>query len=371
MVDLHSQYLRIKPEIDQAIQSVLNSTAFIQGPQVKEFEKAFSAFHSGSHVITCGNGTDALQIAMMSLGFKRGDEIILPAFTYVATAEVIALLGLKPVFIDVDEKTFNIDTHQLENKISAKTVAIVPVHLFGQSAEMEPLLATAKKFNLRVMEDFAQAIGAVYSFADGTSKKVGTLGTVGCTSFFPSKNLGCYGDGGALVTNDETLAHTMRMIANHGQRVKYYHDVIGVNSRLDTVQAAILSVKLNHLQEYEQKRNAVAGFYDRGLSGISFLERPYRAPYSTHVFHQYTLRLKGINREHFKNFLEANAVPSMVYYPLPLHFQKAFKTDGIGAGSFPVSEALSRCVLSLPIHTEMSDEQLSYICETIRRYTGS
>ena len=371
MVDLHSQYLRIQPEIDQAIQSVLNSTAFIQGPQVKEFEKAFSAFHQGAHVISCANGTDALQIAMMALGFKSGDEVILPVFTYVATAEVISLLGLKPVFVDVDEKTFNLDIHQVENKITSRTVAVVPVHLFGQSAAMEPLMSIAKKFNVHIIEDFAQAIGAVYTFVDGNSKKVGTLGEVGCTSFFPSKNLGCYGDGGALVTKDETLAHTIRMIANHGQRVKYYHDVIGVNSRLDTLQAAILGVKLNHLQEYEQKRNAVAHFYDLALSGISFLETPYRAPYSTHVFHQYTLRLKGIDRDHFKKFLETNAVPTMVYYPLPLHFQKAFKVNGIEAGSYPVSEALSQCVLSLPIHTEMSEEQLSYICETVRRYPGS
>ena len=371
MVDLHSQYLRIKPEIDHAIQSVLNSTAFIQGPQVKEFEKLFSAFYQGAHVISCGNGTDALQIAMMALGFKPGDEVILPVFTYAATAEVIALLGLKPVFVDVEEKTFNIDIHQIENKITSKTVAIVPVHLFGQSAEMEPLMSLAKKYRIHIIEDFAQAIGAEYTYANGISEKVGTMGAIGCTSFFPSKNLGCYGDGGALVTKDEVLAQKIRMIANHGQRVKYYHDVIGVNSRLDTLQAAILTVKLSHLQEYERKRNGVAEFYDQALGGIPFLETPYRAAYSSHVYHQYTLRLKGIGRDHFKSFLETNAIPSMVYYPLPLHFQKAFMVNGIEAGSFPVSEGLSQSVLSLPIHTEMTEEQLSYICQTIRRYPGS
>lgn len=370
MVDLQGQYLQIKPEIDEAIQSVLNSAAFIQGPPVRQFEKAFSDFHEGAQVISCANGTDALQIAMMALGFKPGDEVILPVFTYVATAEVIALLGLKPVFVDVDERTFAIDIDQIEEKITPKTVAIVPVHLFGQCAPMEPLLTLAKKHNVFVIEDFAQAVGSVYTLSDGVSKKAGTLGSIGCTSFFPSKNLGCYGDGGAIVTWDPALAETIRMIANHGQRVKYHHDVIGVNSRLDTLQAAILTVKLNHLQEYEQKRNAVAAHYDRKLNGISFLEIPYRASYSTHVFHQYTLRLKGIDRDQFKKFLEIKSIPSMIYYPLPLHFQKAFKAPGVEAGSFSVSESLSRNVLSLPIHTEMSEEQLSYICETIRSYPG-
>jgi UDP-2-acetamido-2-deoxy-ribo-hexuluronate aminotransferase len=370
MVDLQGQYQRIKPEIDDAIQSVLNSTEFIQGTQVKQFEQAFSDFHDGVHVISCGNGTDALQIAMMALGFKPGDEVILPAFTYVATAEVIALLGLKPVFVDVVERTFAIDVDQIENKISSKTVAIVPVHLFGQCAPMEPLLALAQKHNLFLIEDFAQAVGSVYTLSGGISKKAGTLGTIGCTSFFPSKNLGCYGDGGAILTRDKTLADTIRMIANHGQRVKYHHDVIGVNSRLDTLQAAILNVKLSHLNEYEQKRNAVAAHYDRNLAGISFLELPYRASWSTHVFHQYTVRLKGIERESLRKFLESKSIPSMIYYPLPLHFQKAFKVQGVEAGAFPISEALSRAVLSLPIHTEMSEEQLSYICETIRVYPG-
>ncbi len=370
MVDLQGQYQRIKPEIDDAIQSVLNSTEFIQGAQVKQFEQAFSNFHGGAHVISCANGTDALQIAMMALGFKPGDEVILPVFTYVATAEVIALLGLKPVFVDVDERTFAIAVDQIENKITSKTVAIVPVHLFGQCAPLEPLLALAKKHNLFLIEDFAQAVGSVYSMSGGISKKAGTLGTIGCTSFFPSKNLGCYGDGGAILTRDTALADRIRMIANHGQRVKYYHDVIGVNSRLDTLQAAILNVKLNYLNEYEQKRNAVAAYYDRNLTGIPFLEIPYRVSYSTHVFHQYTVRLMGIERESLRKFLDSKSIPSMIYYPLPLHFQKAFKVQGVEAGSFPISEALSRMVLSLPIHTEMTEEQLSYICETIRMYPG-
>lgn len=370
MVDLHGQYLRIKPEIDQAIQAVLNSTAFIQGQQVKDFEKSFSDFHDGAHVISCGNGTDALQIAMMALGFKPGDEIILPVFTYVATAEVMALLHLKPVFVDVDEKTFNIDTSQVEKKITPRTVAIVPVHLFGQSADMEPLLKLASRNNLHIIEDYAQAIGAMYSFSNGEKKKVGTMGTIGCTSFFPSKNLGAYGDGGAIATHDPKLAENLRMIANHGQRVKYYHDLIGVNSRLDTLQAAILSVKLRHLAEFEKSRIAVANFYDKALAGVAFLETPFRNPHSTHVFHQYTLRLKGIDRTHFKEYLSANGIPSMIYYPLPLHFQKAFQVPGIDAGSFPVSERLCNVVISLPIHTEMDDDQLSYICETIRKYPG-
>ena len=370
MVDLQGQYLVIKSEIDDAIQSVLNSTAFIQGPPVKRFEQAFSNFHDGAHVISCGNGTDALQIAMMALDFKPGDEVILPVFTYVATAEVIALLGLKPVFVDVDERTFAIEIDQIENKITAKTVAIVPVHLFGQCAPVEPLLALAKKHNLFLIEDFAQAVGSVYTLSGGISGKAGTAGVIGCTSFFPTKNLGCYGDGGAILTHDKSLADTIRMIANHGQRAKYHHDVIGVNSRLDTLQAAILNVKLKYIQEYERKRSAVAAHYDRALAGIPFLEIPYRASHSTHVFHQYTLKVKGIKRDHFRKFLETQSIPSMIYYPLPLHFQKAFKVQGVDAGSYPVSERLSQSVLSLPIHTEMSEEQLSYICETIRTYPG-
>lgn len=368
MVDLHGQYQRIKPEVDQAIQGVLDSTSFIKGPQVTKFEKSLSDFHDGAYAITCGNGTDALQIAMMALDFKPGDEVILPVFTYVATAEVIALLGLKPVFVDVKEDTFNLDVGQVEAKITSKTVAIVPVHLYGQCADMEPLLAIAKRNKLYVIEDYAQAFGAEYTFKDGSAKKAGTIGTIGCTSFFPSKNLGCYGDGGALVTNDKVLAEKIRIIANHGQRIKYYHDLIGINSRLDTLQAAILDVKIKYIKEYEKKRQTVADYYDKELSSLPFLNIPVRSSNSSHVFHQYTLRLKGVGRDYFRQYLDAHGIPSMVYYPIPLHFQKAYQMKGIGKGSFTISEKLSDCVISLPIHTEMEKAQLSYICERIRDY---
>lgn len=368
MVDLHGQYQNIKPEIDQAIQGVLDSTGFIKGPQVAQFEKSLSDFHDGAHAITCGNGTDALQVAMMALDFKPGDEVILPVFTYVATAEVIALLGLQPVFVDVKKDTFNLDIDQIEAKITSKTVAIVPVHLYGQCADMEPLLAVAERNKLFVIEDYAQAFGAEYTFKDGSVKKAGTMGTIGCTSFFPSKNLGCYGDGGALVTTDKSLAEKIKIIANHGQRVKYYHDLIGVNSRLDTLQAAILDVKIKHIKSYEGSRQAVANYYDQKLEKISFLSLPFRDSQSTHVFHQYTLQLKGIDRDHFRQYLDSFGIPSMVYYPVPLHFQKAYQISGIGKGAFPVSENLSESVISLPIHTEMDEEQLSYICEKIKDY---
>jgi UDP-2-acetamido-2-deoxy-ribo-hexuluronate aminotransferase len=371
MVDLRGQYARIKPEIETAIQNVLDASSFIQGPAVREFEASFSKLHEGAHTVSCGNGTDALQIAMMALGFKPGDEIILPVFTYVATAEVIALLGLAPVFVDVDERTFAIDVSQVEAKITGKTVGIVPVHLFGQQAPMEPLLNIARNHNLHIVEDFAQSIGAQYKFPDGRSALAGTMGTVGATSFFPSKNLGCYGDGGALITPDPDLADRMRMIANHGQRIRYYHDVIGVNSRLDTLQAAILNVKLKYLQDYEQKRKSVADRYDRELADLPFLKIPYRASYSTHVFHQYTVKVNPALRDHFKKYLEEKGIPSTIYYPVSLHQQKAFQVPGIGKGAFPVSEDLSRQVLSLPIHTEMSEEQLSYICRIIRQYPGA
>jgi len=368
MVDLHGQYLRIKPEIDQAIQSVLDSTAFIKGPQVAAFEKSLSDFHDGAFAVTCGNGTDALQIAMMALDFKPGDEVILPVFTYVATAEVIALLGLKPVFVDVNEDTFNIDVTQVESRITPKTVAIVPVHLFGQCADMEPLLKIAKDHSLHVIEDYAQAFGAKYTFGDGSVMKAGTMGVIGCTSFFPSKNLGCYGDGGALVTKDEELAERIRIIANHGQRVKYYHAMIGVNSRLDTIQAAILNVKMKYILEYESKRREVADFYDKELSHLPFLQTPKRASNSTHVFHQYTLQLKGLDRNNFKRHLEGQGVPSMIYYPVSLHLQKAYEKYGKVIGTFPVSEKLSESVISLPIHTEMDNIQLSYICEKMKEF---
>lgn len=368
MADLHTQYLRIKQEIDNAIQEVLDSTAFIQGPQVNQFADALGAYVNSKSVIPCANGTDALQIAMMALGCKPGDEVIIPVHTYVATAEVIALLGLKPVFTEVDGKDFNIDVKQIEEKITDKTFAIVPVHLYGQCADMEPILSIAKKHKIHVIEDVAQALGAVYTFTDGRKLRAGTMGTVGCTSFFPSKNLGCFGDGGAIFTQSTELAERIKMIANHGQKVKYHHDIIGVNSRLDTLQAAILNVKLKYLDDYEMRRNQVARFYDRELSSLNFVEIPYRTTNSTHVFHQYTLITKGINRDHFKTYLESKGIPSMIYYPVPLHLQKAYESSEYPIGSFKITEELSRSVISLPIHTEMNEKQLSYICSTIKEH---
>lgn len=368
MADLHTQYLRIKREIDNAIQEVLDSTAFIQGPQVNKFSDSLATYLNSKSVVTCANGTDALQIAMMALDCKPGDEVIIPVHTYVATAEVIALLGLKPVFTEVDRESFNIDAKQIEEKITDKTFAIVPVHLYGQCADMEPILSIAKKNNIHVIEDVAQALGAVYTFSDERKLRAGTMGTIGCTSFFPSKNLGCFGDGGAIFTQDIILAEKIKMIANHGQKVKYHHDIIGVNSRLDTLQAAILNVKLKYLDDYEKCRNHVAEYYDRELSALNFLEIPYRAVNSTHVFHQYTLKTMGINRDHFKTFLESKGIPTMIYYPVPLHLQKAYASPEYPAGSFKITEDLSRTVISLPIHTEMNEEQLSYICSTIKEY---
>lgn len=368
MVDLHSQYMRIKNEIDSAIQHVINSTAFIQGPQVKEFSESLSRYLDSKFVVTCANGTDALQIALMALDCKPGDEIILPVHTYVATAEVIALLGLTPVFAEVNPDTFNIDLTQVEGKITNRTRAIVPVHLYGQCADMEPLLSLARKHDVYVVEDVAQALGADYIFSGGNRAKAGTMGTIGCTSFFPSKNLGCYGDGGAIFTQDAALAEKIKMIANHGQRKKYHHEIIGVNSRLDTLQAAILNVKINYLDEYATRRNEVADFYDRELSSLSFMQTPYRAANSTHVFHQYTLKTNGIDRDAFKLYLESKGIPTMIYYPVPLHLQKAYMQVKYPEGSFRITEELSKTVISLPIHTEMTTEQLSYICNAIKEY---
>jgi len=354
MVDLQGQYLRIKSEIDNAIQSVIDSTAFIQGPEVKEFSTALSTFLDGAYVVPCANGTDALQIAMMALGLKPGDEIILPVHTYVATAEVIALLGLTPVFVDVYPDTFNIDVSQVESKITKKTKAIVPVHLYGQCVDMDPLMAIAKKHDLKVIEDAAQSIGAKYK-----GKFSGTIGDVGTTSFFPSKNLGCFGDGGAIITRNAELAEEIRIIANHGQKIKYHHELVGVNSRLDTLQAAVLNVKLKYLKEYERKRNEVAEYYDKHLSDVII---PVRSNDSTHVFHQYTI--KAQRRDQLKEFLQSKGIPTMIYYPVPLHHQKAYRQDK----SFPVTEQLSKEVLSLPIHTEATHEQLDYICTNVKAF---
>lgn len=366
MVDLHKLYLRVKPEIDQAIAEVLNSTAFIQGDQVKSFEQSLSEYLGGSQVISCANGTDALQIAMMALEFKPGDEVILPVHTYVATAEVIALLGLKPVFIDVDASTFTLDVNQIESKITKRTVAIVPVHLYGQCADMEPILEIAKKNDLHVIEDSAQSLGAEYTFSDGEVCKSGTMGTIGCTSFFPSKNLGCFGDGGAIFTGDEELAKKICMIANHGQKTKYHHECIGVNSRLDTIQAAILNVKLKYLDDYSFRRNEVAKRYDIELKNSKSIVVPERAANSSHVFHQYTLKVSNSSRDKLKEELSQRGIPSMIYYPIPLHLQKAYLNPMFGPGSFPVTEMLSKSVISLPIHTEMTDAEVQFIVDNIR-----
>ena len=365
MVDLKGQYEKIKAEVDKGIQDVINSTAFINGPAVKEFQADFEKYLNVKHVIPCANGTDALQISMMALGLKPGDEVITASFTYVATAEVIGLLGLTPVLVDVNADTFDIDIAAIEKAITPKTKAIVPVHLFGQCADMEKIMALAKKHNLYVIEDVAQAIGADYTFTDGKKVKAGTIGTIGCTSFFPSKNLGCYGDGGAMYTNDDELAKKMRMVAHHGQSVQYVHDVLGVNSRLDTLQAVVLKAKLKHLDEYATARNKVADYYDKAFAGHSKLKTPVRAKNSNHVFHQYTLQLNGIDRTKLREQLAEKGIPAMIYYPIPLHMQNAFKSDRFKQGDFPVTEKLCATVLSLPIHTELDTETLKYITDTV------
>jgi UDP-2-acetamido-2-deoxy-ribo-hexuluronate aminotransferase len=368
MVDLKAQYSNIKDEVDKAIQNVIDNTAFIGGPEVSDFARELETYLDVKHVIPCANGTDALQIAMMALGFKPGDEVITASFTYVATAEVIALLGLKPVLVDVYPDTFNLNVEAVEQAITDKTVAIVPVHLFGQCADMEPLMALANKHNLHVIEDTAQAIGAIYTFSDGSKKRAGTIGSIGATSFFPSKNLGCYGDGGALCTNSDEFAEKMRVIANHGQRVRYYHDSIGVNSRLDSIQAAILRIKLRKLDEYSAARQKLAAAYDQAFGGSGKLVVPSRAKNSNHVFHQYTLLCEGISRDGLKAFLEENDVPAMIYYPVPLHMQKAYTDERYQNGDFPVTEHLCDVVISLPMHTEMQDDQLNHIITTVQQY---
>ena len=368
MVDLKSQYEKIKEEIAAGIQNCLDNTAYINGPAVKEFQQAFEKYLGVKHVIPCANGTDALQIALMALDLKPGDEVICPAFTYVATAEVIGLLGLVPIMVDVDVDTFNISLDHLDQYVTPKTKVIVPVHLYGQSADMEQILAFAKKHNLYVVEDNAQAIGSDYTFADGSSKKTGTIGEIGCTSFFPSKNLGCYGDGGAIMTNDDELAAKIRMIANHGQEKKYYHKVLGCNSRLDTLQAEVLKVKLKHLDEYAAARNKMADYYDQNLAEISEIEVPKRSASSNHVFHQYTLKIKIGKRDALQQYLAENKIPSMIYYPLPLYKQEAFQ-QYVGADfSLPVTEVLCQEVLSLPIHTEFNKESSDYVIASIKKF---
>ena len=365
MVDLIGQYAKIQAEIDKAIMDVVRSSAYINGPEVKSFQAELENYLGVKHVIPCANGTDALQIAMMALGLKPGDEVITASFTYVATAEVIALLQLKPVLVDVLPDTFLIDPKAVERAITPKTKAIVPVHLFGQCADMDTLMDIAKRNNLYVIEDTAQAIGSNYNLKNGTIQKAGTIGTIGCTSFFPSKNLGCYGDGGAIFTNDDELAKKMRMIANHGQSTLYYHDEIGVNSRLDSIQAAILRIKLRHLDEYAAARRTVSDFYDKAFAGNNNITKPARTKNSDHVFHQYTLLIKNADRNKLREQLAAKEIPSMIYYPVPLHMQKAYRDDRYKPGDFPVTEQLCAHVLSLPIHTEMKEETLKYITDAV------
>ena len=361
MVDLQTQYQRIKEDIDHGIQAVIDSASFIKGPVVSEFQQNLEVYTGAKHVIPVGNGTDALQIALMALGLKPGDEVITPTFTFIATAEVVALLGLKPVVVDVDWDTMNISVEAVRKAITPNTKAIVPVHLFGQCADMEALIQIAKENNLFIVEDACQAIGAVYTFSDGTQKQAGTMGEIGCTSFFPSKNLGCYGDGGAIFTNNDTLAAKMRAIANHGMVVRYYHDSVGVNSRLDSIQAAVLNAKLPHLNEYIAARQAAAEYYDTAFANHPNILIPTRSTHSTHVFHQYTLRLVDVDREMLRNRLAEAGIPAMIYYPVPLHLQKAYQDTRYQAGEFPVAERLAACVLSLPMHTELDEEQLAYI----------
>jgi dTDP-4-amino-4,6-dideoxygalactose transaminase len=365
MVDLKAQYDKIKPEIDNAIHDVINSTAFINGPVVKEFQAALEKYLDVKHVIPCANGTDALQISMMALGLKPGDEVIAPDFTFIATAEVIALLGLKPVLVDVEPDTFNISPEAISNAITPRTRAIVPVHLFGQTADMDAIMKIAAEHNLFVIEDACQSIGSDYRNASGQWKKSGTIGHVGCTSFFPSKNLGCYGDGGAIFTNDDVLAVKLRSVVNHGMTVRYYHDDIGVNSRLDSIQAAVLKVKLQYLDNYAQARQKVAAAYDSAFRDRPELTVPARYAGSTHVFHQYTLQAKGIDRGKLIEFLALKDVPAMIYYPVPIHLQKAYLDSRYKAGDFPVTEQLSHTVFSLPMHTEMDEDQLSHIIGSV------
>jgi dTDP-4-amino-4,6-dideoxygalactose transaminase len=366
MVDLQGQYLKIKDEIDEGIREVIESTAFINGPAVRRFQDNLATYLGASHVIGCGNGTDALQLAMMALDLKPGDEVITTTFTFVATVEVIALLKLTPVLVDVDPLTFNIDPEAVRKAITPQTKAIVPVHLFGQSSPMDEIMDIARAHELFVIEDACQSIGASYTWPDGRTQKTGTIGHLGCTSFFPSKNLGCYGDGGAVFTNDDDLADKVRQMANHGMKVRYYHDSIGVNSRLDTIQAAVLDTKLRYLDDYGKARREAANRYDALLGDVHGIGIPVRYDRSDHVFHQYTLLLDpGIDRDALNAYLSENGVPTGIYYPVPMHLQKAYTDPRYSEGDFPVSESISHRVLSLPMHTELDAEQQEFICGLI------
>ncbi len=365
MVDLQTQYQHIKAEVDKGINEVIESAAFIKGPKVAQFQANLEEYTGAKHVITVGNGTDALQIALMALGLKPGDEVITPTFTFIATAEVVALLGLTPVVVDVDWETMNISIEGIRKAITPKTKAIVPVHLFGQCADMEQIMSLAREYDLYVVEDACQAIGAEYTFSTGVKRQAGTMGHIGCTSFFPSKNLGCYGDGGAIFTNDDELAQKMKAVANHGCFVRYHHDFVGVNSRLDSIQAAILDAKLPHLNEYIAARQRAAAYYDKAFANNAHILIPGREAASTHVYHQYTLRLINVNRDAVREQLAALDIPAMIYYPIPLHLQKAYQDPRYLPGDFPVAERLAACVLSLPMHTELDEEQLQYITRNV------
>jgi UDP-2-acetamido-2-deoxy-ribo-hexuluronate aminotransferase len=368
MVDLKAQYNKISGEVNEAISLVLKSAAFIKGPEVNLFEEELQKYLGVKHVISCANGTDALQIAMMSLGLKPGDEVITTNFTFIATVEVIALLGLKLVLVEPEEGSFNISTRAIQKAITPKTRAIVPVHLFGQCADMEEIMKLSAKYNLFVIEDAAQATGADFLFSNGASSKAGTIGQIGTTSFFPSKNLGCYGDGGALFTNDGNLATKIRSISNHGMKVRYYHDDIGVNSRLDSIQAAILRIKLKNLDNYNLARKGAADFYNKGLSGCPFIKVPETMNSSSHIFHQYTIKILNGKREELKDYLGSKMIPSMIYYPVPLHMQKAFSYLGYKKGDFPVTETLCSQVISLPMHPDLDRDQMEYITTTILNF---
>lgn len=371
MVDLKRQYQKIKPEVDQAIEEILTSAAFINGPSVKKFTEDLETYLGIKHVVPCANGTDALQIALMALGLEPGDEVITPSFTYIATVEVVGLLRLKPTFVDVDRKTFNMDPEALRKVVSPKTKAIIPVHLYGQCANMEEILKIAQEYNIPVIEDNAQAIGGHYTFSDGTQKKTGTMGIIGCTSFFPSKNLGCYGDGGAIFTNDDTLFEKISMIANHGQKHRYYHELIGCNSRLDTIQAAVLEIKLKHLDEYCDARRIAADYYDQAFANNDNIITPFRSTNNKHVFHQYTLQLAdGIDRDKVKDYLTEKDIPAMIYYPVPCHKQKMFTNLGMEQVALPNTDYLTTRVISLPIHTELSEEELRFIADAVLEAVG-
>lgn len=371
MVDLKAQYLAMQEEVDQAIIDVVRSGAFINGPAVKAFQANLEEYLGATRVVPCANGTDALQIALMALGLEPGDEVIVPAFTYVASAEVIALLRLSPVMVDSDPRTFNVRAEDIEAAITPKTKAIIPVHLFGQSCDMEPIMALAKKHGLHVVEDNAQAIGATYTFSDGRKARTGTIGDIGTTSFYPSKNLGAYGDGGAINTNNEALGNTLQKIANHGQAVRYYHDLVGCNSRLDSIQAAVLNCKLARLEGYSDRRRDAADYYDAHLQGIEGLLTPARQANSTHVFHQYTLRVDGGRRDALKEYLQEAGIPSMVYYPVPLYDQKAFAGTAANEVNFlPNTDLLCKEVISLPMHSDFEEATLAYIVEKVRAFFG-